>query len=290
MSYIFKELNSLILLTKPRVIFLIVFTAIIGMLLSSPNIPSLSLLIYSFIGIWMISSSAAVFNCIIERDFDSKMKRTKNRPLVKNEVKLLNALIFGVIICLSGMIILYFFVNTLTLLLTFFTFVGYTILYTVVLKHLTPQNIVIGGASGAMPPVLGWTAIQNGITFEPLVLFLIIFIWTPPHFWALALYRKDDYEKTGIPMLPVTHGSDFTKLHLFLYTLLLFIVSLLPFLTGMNSYLYLISAIFLGLNFIYKAYDLLKYYNDVKSRSLFKYSIYYLSILFLALLIDHYLF
>ena len=259
MLYIFKELNSLVLLTKPRVIFLIVFTAIIGMLLSSPNIPSLSLLIYSFVGIWMISSSAAVFNCIIERDFDSKMKRTKNRPLVKNEVKLLNALIFGVFTCLFGMIILYFFVNTLTLLLTFFTFVGYTILYTV-------------------------------ITFEPLVLFLIIFIWTPPHFWALALYRKDDYEKTGIPMLPVTHGSDFTKLHLFLYTLLLFIVSLLPFLTGMNSYLYLLSAIILGLIFIYKAYDLMKYYNDVKSRSLFKYSIYYLSILFLALLIDHYLF
>ena len=290
MSYIFKELNSLILLTKPRVIFLIVFTAIIGMLLSSQNIPSFSLLISSFIGIWMISSSAAVFNCIIERDFDSKMKRTKNRPLVKNEVKLSNALIFGVFICLFGMIILYFFVNTLTLLLTFFTFVGYTILYTVILKHLTPQNIVIGGASGAMPPVLGWTAIQNGITFEPLVLFLIIFIWTPPHFWALALYRKDDYEKTGIPMLPVTHGSDFTKLHLFLYTLLLFIVSLLPFLTGMNSYFYLISAIILGLIFIYKAYDLMKYYNDVKSHSLFKYSIYYLSILFLTLLIDHYLF
>lgn len=290
MPYILKELNSLILLTKPRVILLIVFTAIIGMLLSSPNIPSFPLLIYSFIGIWMISSSAAVFNCIIERDFDSKMKRTKNRPLVKNEVKLLNALIFAIFICFFGMIILYFFVNTLTLFLTFFTFVGYTILYTVILKHLTPQNIVIGGASGAMPPVLGWAAIQNGITFEPLVLFLIIFIWTPPHFWALALYRKDDYEKIGIPMLPVTHGNDFTKLHLFLYTLLLFIVSLLPFLTGMNSYLYLLSALILGLIFIFKAYDLMKYYNDVKSRSLFKYSIYYLSFLFLALLIDHYLF
>ena len=276
-------------LTKPRVVQLIVFCAVIGMLLAEPGLPRLALALPATVGIWLVASAAAAFNCLVEQVIDSKMARTAWRPTAKGELSQRQALVFSAVLCAAGSGLLYVWVNPLTMWLTFATFVGYAVVYTVVLKPLTPQNIVIGGASGAMPPVLGWAAMRNDVGPEALVMCLIIFLWTPPHFWALALYRVEDYRRAGLPMLPVTHGSDFTRLNVLLYTLVLFAGTLLPFIIGMSGWLYLASAVLLGLGFIGYGYALWRNYSDALARKTFRYSILYLSLLFAALLIDHYL-
>ena len=276
-------------LTKPRVVQLIVFCAVIGMLLAEPGLPRLALALPATVGIWLVASAAAAFNCLVEQAIDSKMARTAWRPTAKGELSQRQALVFSAVLCAAGSGLLYVWVNPLTMWLTFATFVGYAVVYTVVLKPLTPQNIVIGGASGAMPPVLGWAAMRNDVGPEALVMCLIIFLWTPPHFWALALYRVEDYRRAGLPMLPVTHGSDFTRLNVLLYTLVLFAGTLLPFIIGMSGWLYLASAVLLGLGFIGYGYALWRNYSDALARKTFRFSILYLSLLFAALLIDHYL-
>ena len=276
-------------LTKPRVVQLIVFCAVIGMLLAEPGLPRLALALPATVGIWLVASAAAAFNCLVEQVIDSKMARTAWRPTARGELSNRQALVFSAVLCAAGSGLLYVWVNPLTMWLTFATFVGYAVVYTVVLKPLTPQNIVIGGASGAMPPVLGWAAMRNDVGPEALVMCLIIFLWTPPHFWALALYRVEDYRRAGLPMLPVTHGSDFTRLNVLLYTLVLFAGTLLPFIIGMSGWLYLASAVLLGLGFIGYGYALWRNYSDALARKTFRYSILYLSLLFAALLIDHYL-
>ena len=276
-------------LTKPRVVQLIVFCAVIGMLLAEPGLPRLALALPATVGIWLVASAAAAFNCLVEQVIDSKMARTAWRPTAKGELSQRQALVFSAVLCAAGSGLLYVWVNPLTMWLTFATFVGYAVVYTVVLKPLTPQNIVIGGASGAMPPVLGWAAMRNDVGPEALVMCLIIFLWTPPHFWALALYRVEDYRRAGLPMLPVTHGSDFTRLNVLLYTLVLFAGTLLPFIIGMSGWLYLASAVLLGLGFIGYGYALWRNYSDALARKTFRFSILYLSLLFAALLIDHYL-
>ena len=276
-------------LTKPRVVQLIVFCAVIGMLLAEPGLPRLALALPATVGIWLVASAAAAFNCLVEQVIDSKMARTAWRPTAKGELSNRQALVFSSLLCAAGSALLYFWVNPLTMWLTFATFVGYAVVYTVVLKPLTPQNIVIGGASGAMPPVLGWAAMRNDVGPEALVMCLIIFLWTPPHFWALALYRVEDYRRAGLPMLPVTHGSDFTRLNVLLYTLVLLAGTLLPFIIGMSGWLYLASAVLLGLGFIGYGYALWRNYSDALARKTFRFSILYLSLLFAALLIDHYL-
>ena len=225
-------------LTKPRVIQLIVFCALIGMVLAVPGVPGMDDVVTATIaslGIWLVSGAAAAFNCIVEKSIDAKMKRTSWRPTARGDLSDVQTLLFSAVLGVAGSVILYIWINPLTMWLTFGTFVGYAVIYTMVLKPLTPQNIVIGGASGAMPPVLGWSAMTNEVTADALILFLIIFLWTPPHFWALALYRVEDYRKSGLPMLPVTHGSEFTRLQIFLYTLVLFAACLLPFVSGMSS-------------------------------------------------------
>ena len=276
-------------LTKPRVVQLIVFCAVIGMLLAEPGLPRLALALPATVGIWLVASAAAAFNCLVEQVIDSKMARTAWRPTARGELSNRQALLFSALLCASGSALLYVWVNPLTMWLTFATFVGYAVVYTVVLKPLTPQNIVIGGASGAMPPVLGWAAMRNDVGPEALVMCLIIFLWTPPHFWALALYRVEDYRRSGLPMLPVTHGSDFTRLNVLLYTLVLLAGTLLPFIIGMSGWLYLASAVLLGLGFIAYGYALWRNYSDALARKTFRFSILYLSLLFAALLIDHYL-
>ena len=276
-------------LTKPRVVQLIVFCAVIGMLLAEPGLPRLALALPATVGIWLVASAAAAFNCLVEQVIDSKMARTAWRPTARGELSNRQALLFSALLCAAGSALLYVWVNPLTMWLTFATFVGYAVVYTVVLKPLTPQNIVIGGASGAMPPVLGWAAMRNDVGPEALVMCLIIFLWTPPHFWALALYRVEDYRRAGLPMLPVTHGSDFTRLNLLLYTLVLLAGTLLPFIIGMSGWLYLASAVLLGLGFIGHGYALWRNYSDALARKTFRFSILYLSLLFAALLIDHYL-
>ena len=276
-------------LTKPRVVQLIVFCAVIGMLLAEPGLPRLALALPATVGIWLVASAAAAFNCLVEQVIDSKMARTAWRPTARGELSNRQALVFSAVLCAAGSGLLYVWVNPLTMWLTFATFVGYAVVYTVVLKPLTPQNIVIGGASGAMPPVLGWAAMRNDVGPEALVMCLIIFLWTPPHFWALALYRVEDYRRAGLPMLPVTHGSDFTRLNVLLYTLVLFAGTLLPFIIGMSGWLYLASAVLLGLGFIGYGYALWRNYSDALARKTFRFSILYLSLLFAALLIDHYL-
>ena len=276
-------------LTKPRVVQLIVFCAVIGMLLAEPGLPRLALALPATVGIWRVASAAAAFNCLVEQVSDSKMARTAWRPTARGELSNRQALVFSSLLCAAGSALLYFWVNPLTMWLTFATFVGYAVVYTVVLKPLTPQNIVIGGASGAMPPVLGWAAMRNDVGPEALVMCLIIFLWTPPHFWALALYRVEDYRRAGLPMLPVTHGSDFTRLNVLLYTLVLLAGTLLPFIIGMSGWLYLASAVLLGLGFIGYGYALWRNYSDALARKTFRFSILYLSLLFAALLIDHYL-
>ena len=275
-------------LTKPRVVQLIVFCALIGMLLAEPGWPNWALAGIATLGIWLVASAAAAFNCLVEQHIDSKMARTAWRPTAKGELSSRQTLLFSAVLCAIGSAVLYFWVNPLTMWLTFGTFVGYAVVYTLVLKPMTPQNIVIGGASGAMPPVLGWAAMRNDVGPEALMLCLIIFLWTPPHFWALALYRAEDYRKSGLPMLPITHGAEFTRLQVLLYTLVLFAASLLPFTYRMSGWLYLASAVALGAVFIAYAWQLWRDYSDALARRTFRYSIWYLSLLFAALLIDHY--
>jgi protoheme IX farnesyltransferase len=279
-------------LTKPRVVQLIVFCALIGMVLAVPGIPSWDDVLLAFIacaGIWLVAGAAAAFNCMVEKGIDAKMKRTAWRPTAKGELSDIQALLFAAVLCTAGSWILYRWVNPLTMWLTFATFVGYAVVYTVILKPLTPQNIVIGGASGAMPPVLGWAAMRGDVSPEALILFLIIFLWTPPHFWALALYRVEDYRKSGLPMLPVTHGNEFTRLQVFLYTLVLFAACLLPFAYGMSSWLYLAAAVGLSLGFCWYGFRLWRNYSDALARKTFRFSLVHLSLLFAALLVDHYL-
>jgi len=275
-------------LTKPRVVQLIVFCAVIGMLLAVPGLPDVKIALAATVGIWLVAAAAAAFNCLVEQGIDAKMARTAWRPTAKGELTNTQTLMFSAVLCAAGSALLYFVVNPLTMWLTFATFVGYAVIYTVVLKPLTPQNIVIGGASGAMPPVLGWAAIRGEVTAEAWILCLIIFLWTPPHFWALALYRAEDYRKSGLPMLPVTHGAEFTRLHVFLYTLVLFAGTLLPFVSGMSSYIYLVSAVLLGAGFTGYAWKLWRSYSDMLARKTFRFSIIHLSLLFAALLVDHY--
>ncbi len=276
-------------LTKPRVVQLIAFCALIGMLLAEPGWPDLRLVAAATAGIWLVASAAAAFNCLVEQHIDAKMARTAWRATAKGELTTAQTLLFSGVLCGTGSALLYVWVNPLTMWLTFATFVGYAVIYTVVLKPMTPQNIVIGGASGAMPPLLGWAAMRNDVGPEALMLFLIIFLWTPPHFWALALYRVEDYRKSGLPMLPITHGSEFTRLQVVLYTLVLFAATLLPFVYGMSGWVYLLGAVALGVVFIAYALALWRDYSDALARRTFRYSIWYLSLLFSALLIDHYL-
>lgn len=275
-------------LTKPRVVSLIVFTAIIGMFLSVPGAVPLDILILGTVGISLVAGAAAALNCLVEYKFDAVMARTKGRPLPQGKVSVPETSFFLILVGGSGLFILYQWVNPLTMWLTLGTFVGYAIIYTLILKPLTPQNIVIGGASGAMPPVLGWTAVTGEISADALLLFLIIFAWTPPHFWALALYRKSDYAKIGMPMLPVTHGDAFTRLHVLLYTIILCIVTVLPYLTQMSGLIYLVSVLVLDAVFLYYAAKIYWQYTDQIAREAFRYSILYLTILFAALLVDHY--
>jgi protoheme IX farnesyltransferase len=286
---IVRQFNAL---TKPRVIQLIVFCALIGMVLAVPGVPTLAqlgLATLACAGIWLVAAAAAAFNCIVEQRIDAKMKRTSWRPTARGELSNTQTLWFSALLGLAGSLILYFWVNPLTMWLTFATFVGYAVVYTVILKPLTPQNIVIGGASGAMPPLLGWAAMTGDVGPEALVLFLIIFLWTPPHFWALALYRVEDYRKSGLPMLPVTHGSEFTRLQILLYTWVLFAACLLPFMVGMSSWLYLAAAVVLSLWFCLYAWRLMRNYSDALARETFRFSLIHLSALFAALLLDHYL-
>lgn len=279
-------------LTKPRVIQLIVFCALIGMVLAVPGLPSWPQVVHALLaclGIYLVAGAAAAFNCLVEKGIDAKMKRTAWRPTARGELSDKQTLLFSAGLCVIGSAILYVFINPLTMWLTFATFVGYAVIYTVVLKPLTPQNIVIGGASGAMPPVLGWSAMTGSVGPEALILFLIIFLWTPPHFWALALYRVEEYRSSGLPMLPVTHGSEFTRLHILLYTFILFAAGLLPFVYGMSSWLYLLAAVVLGAWFCVYAWRLLRHYSDALARATFRFSLIHLSLLFAALLLDHYL-
>jgi len=275
-------------LTKPRVVSLIVFTAVIGMFLATPGIVPLQALVFGTLGIALVAAAAAAVNCLVEQKVDAVMARTRARPLPMGQVTPLQALLFAGAVGGAGLTMLYTLVNPLTMWLTLATFVGYAVIYTVILKPLTPQNIVIGGASGAMPPVLGWAAVTGEIASDALLLFLIIFAWTPPHFWALALYRKQEYAKAGVPMLPVTHGDHFTRLHVLLYTLILFGVSLLPFSTRMSGLIYLGCALVLGGVFLWYAIRIYAHYSDRIARATFRYSIVYLSALFAALLVDHY--
>jgi protoheme IX farnesyltransferase len=275
-------------LTKPRVVQLIVFCAVIGMFLAVPGWPPLVPTLAATAGIWLVAASAAAFNCLVEREIDKRMTRTAWRPTAKGELTDAQALVFSVVLCAAGAALLLTWVNQITLWLTLATFIGYAVIYTLILKPMTPQNIVIGGASGAMPPVLGWAAMRGEASADAWLLCLIIFLWTPPHFWALALYRTEDYRKAGLPMLPVTHGPDFTKLHVFLYTLVLFAGTLLPFVSGLSGWLYLACAVVLGFMLSAYAFKLWRHYSDDLARRTFRFSILYLSLLFAALLIDHY--
>ncbi len=276
-------------LCKPKVVLLIIFTAVVGMFLAVPGMVPWQPLVFGTIGIGLAASSAAAINHYLDQKFDAKMARTKGRPLPHGDLNGTQVLGFAFTIGAIAMLVLIFLVNELTAFLTFLSLIGYAVIYTVYLKHATPQNIVIGGAAGAAPPVLGWSAVTSTIDPHALLLFLIIFIWTPPHFWALAVARREEYAKADIPMLPVTHGAEFTRLHIVFYTVLLILVSLLPYLTGMSGMLYLVSAIGLGFGFLYYAVLLKKTTDDIIAMKAFKYSILYLMLLFAALLIDHYL-
>lgn len=278
-------------LTKPRVVQLIVFCALIGMVLAIPAWPNsrqLGQIGLACLGIWLVAGAAAAFNCLVEKGIDAKMKRTAWRPTAKGQLSDLQALVFSSVLCALGSTLLYWGLNPLTMYLTFATFVGYAVVYTLILKPLTPQNIVIGGASGAMPPVLGWAAITGEVGPESLILCLIIFLWTPPHFWALALYRIEDYRKSGLPMLPITHGSEFTRLQILLYTFVLFAACLMPFAYGMSSWLYLVVAVAVSIGFCAYAFALWRNYSDALARKTFRFSLIHLCLLFAALLIDHY--
>jgi protoheme IX farnesyltransferase len=287
------RLRQFYALTKPRVVQLIVFCALIGMVLAIPGWPTLGELrlgLIACVGIWLVAGAAAVFNCLVEKGIDAKMRRTSWRATARGELSDWQTLLFAAVLCAAGSWLLYVWVNPLTMWLTLATFVGYAVVYTVILKPLTPQNIVIGGASGAMPPVLGWAAMTGNVGPEALILFLIIFLWTPPHFWALALYRVEDYRKSGLPMLPVTHGNEFTRLQIFLYTIVLFAAALMPFAYGMSSWLYLAAALVLSFGFSLYGFRLWRNYSDALARKTFRFSLIHLSVLFAALLMDHYLF
>ena len=284
-----SRVRQFYILTKPRVVQLIVFCALIGMLLAEPGMPDWGRVLWATAGIWLVAGAAAAFNCLVEQGIDARMARTAWRPTAKGELTNTQTLIFSSVLCGIGCAMLYFKVNPLTMWLTLATFVGYAVIYTVVLKPATPQNIVIGGASGAMPPLLGWTAMTGEVGAQGLLLVMIIFLWTPPHFWALALYRTEDYARAGLPMLPVTHGSAYTRLQIFLYTVVLFASTLLPFLFGMSGWIYLLAAVWLGLQFMLYAWRLMRDYSDALARKTFRFSIWHLSLLFAALLVDHYL-
>jgi len=275
-------------LTKPRVVSLIVFCAVIGMFLAVPGLPPAGIVFAATLGIALVAGAAAAINCLVEQKLDALMQRTRGRPLPRGELTSLQTLVFAAMVGGTGLWVLYHYVNPLTMWLTLATFVGYAVIYTVLLKPATPQNIVIGGASGAMPPVLGWAAVANDVAPEALLLFLIIFVWTPPHFWALALYRTQDYAKAGLPMLPVTHGSLYTRLQIVLYTFALFAVSLMPCAIRMSGVLYFVAALVLGGVFLAYALRLYFRYSDDLARATFRYSIVYLAALFSALLVDHY--
>ena len=277
-------------LTKPRVTQLAVFCAVIGMFLATPGLPDWRLLLSATIGIWLLAGAAFAVNCLVEREIDSRMARTARRPMAMGEISVNQTLLFSGVIGGLGMWVLYNLVNPLTMWLTFATFVGYAVIYTIILKPATPQNIVIGGLSGAMPPALGWAAIANDVPMQAWILVLIIFVWTPPHFWVLALYRRDDYAKSGLPMLPITHGLKFTQFQIWLYTIVLVATSVMPFAVRMSGLIYLVSASVLGAISIWYSWRIYKHYTDLIARKAFKYSIIYLSLLFAALLIDHYFF
>jgi protoheme IX farnesyltransferase len=282
-----QRLRAFFALTKPRVVSLIVFTAVIGMFLATPGMVPPQILVAATIGIALVAGAAAAVNCLVEQRIDALMLRTRWRPLPRgelNDVPTLAGALGG-----AGLWLLAHFVNPLTMWLTVATFVGYAVVYTLILKPATPQNIVIGGASGAMPPVLGWAAVTGEVTTEAMLLFLIIFAWTPPHFWSLALYRTEDYARAGVPMLPVTHGRDYTRLQVLLYTLILFAVTLLPYVVRMSGLLYLLAALALGGVFIGYALRIYLSYSDTVAQKTFRYSIAYLAFLFAALLVDHYL-
>ncbi len=278
-------------LTKPRVVSLIVFCAVIGMFLAGPpdGLPPLPIVAVAALGIFLVAGSAAAVNCLIEQRIDAMMARTRARPLPRGQLTDVQTVVFAGAIGSAGLWLLYRFVNPLTMWLTLATFVGYAVIYTVLLKPATPQNIVIGGASGAMPPVLGWAAVTGDVSAHALLLFLIIFAWTPPHFWALALYRTDEYAKAGLPMLPVTHGAKFTRLQVLLYTIILFACTLLPFAAGMSGIVYLVAALALGIRFLYYAIRIYIDYSDPLAQKTFRFSIAYLALLFAAMLVDHYL-
>jgi protoheme IX farnesyltransferase len=289
-----SRLQQFLQLTKPRVVSLIVFTAVIGMFLAEPAERLLApafwwAALFATVGIALVAGAAAAVNCLVEQKIDAVMARTRARPLPMGTINSTETLLFAGVVGGAGLTLLYVLVNPLTMWLTLATFVGYAVIYTVLLKPLTPQNIVIGGASGAMPPVLGWAAVTGTVTHDALLLFLIIFAWTPPHFWALALYRKNEYAKAGVPMLPVTHGDRYTRLHVLLYTVILVAVTLLPFATRMSGLIYLACALALGGLFLVYAVRICLRYSDDLARKTFRYSIVYLSLLFAALLVDHYL-
>lgn len=276
-------------LTKPRVTQLAVFCAVIGMFLATPELPDWRRVVFATIGIWLLAGAAFAINCLVEREIDSRMARTARRPMARGEITVAQTLMFSGVIGGMGMWVLYSLVNPLTMWLTLATFVGYAVIYTIILKPSTPQNIVIGGLSSAMPPALGWAAIANDVPMQAWILVLIIFIWTPPHFWALAMYRRDDYAKSGLPMLPITHGMKLTQFHILLYTIALIATSVLPFAVGMSGLIYLGTAIVLGLIFFHYSWQIYRHYTDLIARKAFTFSIIYLSILFAALLVDHYL-
>ena len=284
----FNIIKEFIALTKPRVNLLIMFTAIVGMLLAHNYSLQYELIFFASIGIGLAASAAAIINHVVDQKIDSLMDRTKSRPLVNGSIKPLHAIYFALFLSFSSIILLYILVNQLTALLTLLSIIIYSFIYSVYLKNLTSQNIVIGGIAGAMPPLLGWTSITNQIEPFPLILFLIIFLWTPPHFWALAVYKYDDYKKANIPMLPVTHGKDFTRLHIFLYSILLFCITLFPYILELSGYIYLTGTIIIGTKFVIDSYMLMSEKTDSRAIGLFRYSITYLAILFALLLIDHY--
>lgn len=283
------SIRDYLTLCKIKVVTLIMLTAVVGMFMATQEVPPLGLVTFASIGIAFASSSAAVFNHIIDQKIDNEMKRTERRPLPEGKISSQSALIFGIVLGVTGIGVLLIAVNWLTAMLTFFALIGYAVFYTMYLKRATPQNIVVGGAAGAAPPLLGWTSITNSVELGALLLFAIIFIWTPPHFWALAIHRKKEYAKVNIPMLPVTHGHYFTRIQILLYTILLLIISVVPYLVGMSGLLYLVGAVILGLIFLYFAIQLLRWPNDkTLPMRTFGYSINYLMILFILLLVDHY--
>ncbi|MGM0571285.1 heme o synthase [Marinobacter sp.] len=275
-------------LTKPRVVALMILTAVIGMLLAAPGIPGWEVLLFGNVGIALLAGAAAVVNHVVDQKIDTVMARTRRRPVATGRVSQVDALLFAAVLALAGMMILMWQVNALTAWLTLASLVGYAGVYTLFLKRATPQNIVIGGLAGAMPPLLGWTAVTNQVEGHALLLVLIIFAWTPPHFWALAIHRKEEYAKAGIPMLPVTHGNRYTELHILLYTLMLLAVTLLPFATGMSGWIYLAGAMALGLRFLQYSVRLLRGDDRRVALATFKYSITYLMALFVVLLVDHF--